>query len=333
MFNGKSKFYKGNQDVLKRLKEIQAGGSPFGVVDFTRTSTDPAKIVQEAIDIPTADGKKAVIDYTTKEPIKLYDKFKAVTVYNTNKTSRQEVIDRLEKQLNKAKLSEETKASLLKPFKDEKTKTNDAQSYITQEEWIRRITAAGELNKYASLIEALTNDTPIEEIDWTAFENKVSIQKNFYYDLYYDTKTGIEVPRQIKNAEFVLLPKLIKGTELEQVYNAMKEVGIDQLNTIETSKAANHNIITLWDNDGNIHLDEFKEQAKNVIEPYSYNYLYRQQEVPEHMVDEENKAGIQILKKMLDNLPMMNIITILLINSLITIQLILNKVLLKLLQN
>lgn len=303
LFNGKSKFYKGNQDVLKRLKEIQAGGSPFGVIDFTRTSTDPAKIVQETIDIPTADGKKAVIDYTTKEPIKLYDKFKAVTVYNTNKTSRQEVIDRLEKQLNKAKLSEETKASLLKPFKDEKTKTNDAQSYITQEEWIRRITAAGELNKYASLIEALTNDTPIEEIDWTAFENKVPIQKNFYYDLYYDTKTGIEVPRQIKNAEFVLLPKLIKGTELEQVYNAMKEIGIDQLNTIETSKAANHNIITLWDNDGNIHLDEFKEQARDVIEPYSYNYLYRQQEVPEHMVDEENKAGIQILKKMLDNLP------------------------------
>lgn len=303
LFNGKSKFYKGNQDVLKRLKEIQAGGSPFGVVDFTRTSTDPAKIVQETIDIPTADGKKAVIDYTTKEPIKLYDKFKAVTIYNTNKTSRQEVIDRLEKQLNKAKLSEETKASLLKPFKDEKTKTNDAQSYITQEEWIRRITAAGELNKYASLIEALTNDTPIEEIDWTAFENKVPIQKNFYYDLYYDTKTGIEVPRQIKNAEFVLLPKLIKGTELEQVYNAMKEIGIDQLNTIETSKAANHNIITLWDNDGNIHLDEFKEQARDVIEPYSYNYLYRQQEVPEHMVDEENKAGIQILKKMLDNLP------------------------------
>lgn len=303
LFNGKSKFYKGNQDVLKRLKEIQAGGSPFGVVDFTRTSTDPAKIVQETIDIPTADGKKAVIDYTTKEPIKLYDKFKAVTVYNTNKTSRQEVIDGLEKQLNKAKLSEETKASLLKPFKDEKTKTNDAQSYITQEEWIRRITAAGELNKYASLIEALTNDTPIEEIDWTAFENKVPIQKNFYYDLYYDTKTGIEVPRQIKNAEFVLLPKLIKGTELEQVYNAMKEIGIDQLNTIETSKAANHNIITLWDNDGNIHLDEFKEQARDVIEPYSYNYLYRQQEVPEHMVDEENKAGIQILKKMLDNLP------------------------------
>ena len=303
LFNGKSKFYKGNQDVLKRLKEIQAGGSPFGVIDFTRTSTDPAKIVQETIDIPTADGKKAVIDYTTKEPIKLYDKFKAVTVYNTNKTSRQEVIDGLEKQLNKAKLSEETKASLLKPFKDEKTKTNDAQSYITQEEWIRRITAAGELNKYASLIEALTNDTPIEEIDWTAFENKVPIQKNFYYDLYYDTKTGIEVPRQIKNAEFVLLPKLIKGTELEQVYNAMKEIGIDQLNTIETSKAANHNIITLWDNDGNIHLDEFKEQARDVIEPYSYNYLYRQQEVPEHMVDEENKAGIQILKKMLDNLP------------------------------
>ena len=46
----------------------------------------------------------------------------------------------------------------------------------------------------------------------------------------------MEVPRQIKNAELVLVPCLIKGTQLEEVYNMMKEAGVDQLNTIETSK-------------------------------------------------------------------------------------------------
>lgn len=307
LFNGKSKFYKGNQDVLKRLKEIQAGGSPFGITDFTKTSFDTPVVLQEAIKMPVVntEGRKVlrpIIDYKTKQPIQLKDKFKAVTVYNTNKPSEPETINRLKKQLDSAGLSKETKDALLEPFEG-KTKTNDAQSYITQEEWIRRIVAAGEINKYAGLIEALTNDTPVEDIDWTAFENKVAIQKNFYYDLYYDTKTGLEVPRQIKNAEYVLLPKLIKGTELEKVYNAMREADIDQLNTVETSKAANHNIITLWDNNGNIHLEEFTQEAPNNSEYYSYNYLYRQQEVPEHMTDEENKAGIQILKKMLDNLP------------------------------
>ena len=84
----------------------------------------------------------------------------------------------------------------------------------------------------------------------------------------------------------------------------MRNNGIDQLNTEETSKAGKANVLTLWDNDGNLtqeNIDDFNANAAQATELYNYNYLYTQQETPQHL-DAENKAGIQIMKKILDNI-------------------------------
>ena len=306
MYGGDQSFYKNGQAILKRIKEVQASGNPFGNTDFTKNDLDTAT---DLYDI-TIKGNAVTVPYTVngvakRKKVVLQDKFRGVTIYNTFKASDKVVIDRLDNQLKKAGLDKKDRERILEPFKGG-VNTNDAQSYITLEEWIRRITAAGELDKYAGLIQSLTDDTPIDKIDWTKFANKVQIQKNFYYDLYYDTTVGIEVPRQVKNAEFVLIPKLIKGTELEKVYNIMTNRGIHQINTVETVKVAQHNRMTLWNNDGVLTDEALKEFDNNVFdnsELFSYNYLYRQQEVPQHMVDASNKAAIQIMKKMLDNLP------------------------------
>lgn len=306
MYGGDQSFYKNGQAILKRIKEVQASGNPFGNTDFTKNDLD---IATDLYDI-TIKGNAVTVPYTVngvtkRKKVVLQDKFRGVTIYNTFKASDKVVIDRLDDQLKKAGLDKKDRERILEPFKGG-VNANDAQSYITLEEWIRRITAAGELDKYAGLIQSLTDDTPIDKIDWTKFANKVQIQKNFYYDLYYDTTVGIEVPRQVKNAEFVLIPKLIKGTELEKVYNIMTNRGIHQINTVETVKVAQHNRMTLWNNDGVLTDEALKEFDNNVFdnsELFSYNYLYRQQEVPQHMVDASNKAAIQIMKKMLDNLP------------------------------
>ena len=183
------------------------------------------------------------------------------------------------------------------------TKVNDAQSYITLEEWIRRIAARGQLYRYMPLIEKLMD--PTAELTANEIKEFVQVQKNFYYDIYYDERYHTEVPRQIKNAEFVLVPRFIKGTQLEKVNELMHEAGIDQLNTVETSKASNETVLTLWDNDGNLSgADTFVETINKTKckQPYSYKYLYTQQETPQHM-DAQNKAGIQIVKKILDNIP------------------------------
>lgn len=183
------------------------------------------------------------------------------------------------------------------------TKVNDAQSYITLEEWIRRVVGRGQGRRYAALINRLLD--PEYHLTAEDLNEFVQVQKNFYFDMYYDEMFNVNRPRQIKNAEFVLIPSLIKGTELEEVYNLMKKAGIDQLNTVETSKASNGKVLKLWDNDGNLtkeNVTEFEQLAPTYAETYDYNYLYTQQESPQHM-NAENKAGVQVVKKVIDNIP------------------------------
>lgn len=84
----------------------------------------------------------------------------------------------------------------------------------------------------------------------------------------------------------------------------MRENDIDQLNTEETSKAGKCNVLTIWDNNGEITdkaIADFTANAPSAIELYDYNHLYTQQETPQHVLA-ENKAGIQIMKKILDNI-------------------------------
>lgn len=116
----------------------------------------------------------------------------------------------------------------------------------------------------------------------------------------------------------------------------MTNRGIHQLNTVETVKVAQHNRMTLWNNDGVLTDKALKEFDDNVFdnsELFSYNYLYRQQEVPQHMVDVSNKAAIQIMKKcLIIFLIELNLMT-LRVKYLVTMSLILEIVLKKLVLN
>ena len=128
----------------------------------------------------------------------------------------------------------------------------------------------------------------------------------FEESLKLDKSTGVLYPRQIKNAEFVLIPKLLpKDSSLRTLYDLMAKHDIGQVNTAETDKAAKRFIGQYWDNKGIAHPEIFEQQISNAnnLELYDYSYFYKQQEVPEHMQDEHNKAGIQIFKKIQDNVP------------------------------
>ena len=314
LFEGNSKFYGSAQDFLKRAKEVQGSGVPYGVVNYNNTFSITHKTEKKGALL----NDKAIIDKIGD--IKQYDSFRAVTIVNTVKTPREcsykkqdgsgedgvlvkALSANFAKQNGRKRPNDkdlERARKMMKGFGD--ATVNDAQSYITFEEWIRRIAARGQLMKHLPLIEKIQKGENLTENEMDAF---VQVQKNFYYDQYYDHQTGIIVPRQIKNAEFVLVPQFVKGTQLEQVYNLMKENDIDQLNTEETSKAGKHNVLTLWDNDGNLtdkNIKDFKAKVNGAAEYFNYNYLYTQQETPQH-VNAKNKAGIQIMKKIVDNIP------------------------------
>lgn len=354
LFEGNTKFYKDSQTILKRAKEVQGSGVPYGIADYSSDFTPSIDDVEfsylnngeitefETETVRNKEGKvvKQIKKDENGKPIEkkvsiqsLFEKsefgqirqrkgFVGVTIKNSTRTNVKALTE-LKDKLVSLGVSESHAMDMLfgfpvldkkgKPVLDKngevkrrggftETKVNDAQSYITFDEWIRRISARGQLQAHLPLIKKLLDEKSI--ITANDIKEFVQVQKNFYYDLYYDKDYDMYVPRQIKNAEFVLIPRLIRGTQLEQVYYAMKEAGIDQLNTVETSKAANEELLTLWDNNGNLNqeaIDKFKTNSQNTKQIFSYNNLYTQQETPQHM-NAKNKASIQIVKKMYDNI-------------------------------
>lgn len=326
IFEGDVKFYKDAKDFLKRAKEVQAGGTAYAGFDINDTLS--AKI-KETVDYNGAKqeikfGNTTIDKYANAySPVEGYaivhaagkyarNGFRAVTINNTVRPSKQanniqqELFNYLKDELDEVAATK--KAVEIANGYREASKTNDAQSFITIEEFMRRRYADGTFKEYEDIFQQLyelrTGQRRIEDIDVSKINARIQVQKNFYYDHKYDSYTGVHYPRQIKNAEFVLIPELLEGTQLKELYNFMHKYDIGQVNTNETSKAAKKNVLTFWDNDGNINPNfeqDLISNNENAIEDYYYRFLYKQQDVPEHMKDAQNKAGVQITKKICDN--------------------------------
>lgn len=324
LFEGDTKYYKDSQIFLKRAKESQASGIPYGIVNYnmdlsespTHIDSNLDNIVFKAID---KNGNSTDVQY------ELRSKFKAVTIANTVRTNSDTDVEGVKGAEKDGPLTIQLAQAIHNAGIDEKTAlerardmmagsqrdgkhgfhsvtVNDAQSYITFEEWVRRITARGQLRKYQPLIEAILDES--KPIDNELIDEFVQVQKNFYYDIHVNDRLHTAAPRQIKNAEFVLVPRFIRGTQLEQVHELMVKHHIDQLNTAETSKAGKAYTLTLWNENEeltNDNIKDFDENADNAAEYYNYNYLYTQQETPQH-INSNNKAGIQFVKKIIDNI-------------------------------
>lgn len=311
LFEGDDKFYRSSQDFLKRAKEGQGSGTPYSTFNIYQDEnmmlTDLNKMSylnSQAIQ----DKLNSLGLHVTQRP-----GFVGITIKNTVRTSHEAsqngpVVHELARVYMKHDPELTEAEAIAKANKHmegyQNTTVNDAQSYITFEEWIRRVAGRGQLNKYMPLIERIMDRSkPLRVDDIKTF---VQVQKNFYYDMTYNDKINTYAPRQIKNAELVLVPRFIEGTDLEKVYSLMKDNGIDQLNTEETSKAGKAGVLTLFDEEtGEVtdaHIQDFNNHVEDYKETYSYNFLYTQQETPQHM-NAENKAAIQIMKKIVDNIP------------------------------
>lgn len=324
LFEGDYKYYNKARDFLKRTKETQAGGDGYAGFNILEDYDNSIKELKwrgrpEIISINSTtefnqDGSpvegQVIIN---NKPLIARNGWRGVTIYNTNKAS--DYADNLQKELErifiKQGLSDEVaknrSVAIARGYglgSKQGTIINDAQSYITFEEFIRRRHADGTIQDYADIISQLIDDTPVENINIDDLNNRIQVQKNFYFDKVFDKDTGLFYPRQIKNAEFILIPKLLpEGSELRKVHDWMQKNDIGQLNTAETSKAAKKNIFTIWDVETGEFNENFEKDFNNsYIENYTYQYLYKQQEVPQHMMDENNKAGIQIMKKIIDNI-------------------------------
>lgn len=287
MFFGDEAYYKDSRDTIKRNKEYQAGGLAYAGYDLYN--------VQKHLgDIVVSPNKTISVDSS----------FKYITLEDVQ--SKGGVIEDLKKQLKIAKVSKETEAFVLKQFAKDKSEVTDAQSFITLDEFVRRMYLCGEYDNYKDLIEALYDESkPIDNVKLGELSKKIQVQKNFYYDLEIDNDAKLANPIQIKNAEFVLIPRFLGNSELGLLAKYMTDNNIGQVNFTTTEKATTNRVLEFWDAHGKFpskeRLKRFNEDIQTKYKTGWYSNLYTQQDIPQHM-DGENKAGLQIVKKLIDNI-------------------------------
>lgn len=287
MFFGDEAYYKDSRDTIKRNKEYQAGGLAYAGYDLYN--------VQKHLgDITVAPNKTISIDSS----------FKYITLEDVQSSGK--VLDDLKKQLDIANVSKETRAFILKQFSKDKSEVTDAQSFITLDEFVRRMYLRGEYDSYKDLIEALYDETkPIDNVKLGELSKKIQVQKNFYYDLEIDDDAKLANPIQIKNAEFVLIPRFLGNSELAALAKYMTDNNIGQVNFTTTEKATTNRVLEFWDAHGKFpskeRLKQFNLDIQTKYKTGWYSNLYTQQDIPQHM-DGENKAGLQIVKKLIDNI-------------------------------
>lgn len=287
MFFGDEAYYKDSRDTIKRNKEYQAGGLAYAGYDLYN--------VQKHLgDIVVSPNKTISVDSS----------FKYITLEDVQ--SKGGVIEDLKKQLKIAKVSKETEAFVLKQFAKDKSEVTDAQSLITLDEFVRRMYLRGEYDNYKDLIEALYDESkPIDNVKLGELSKKIQVQKNFYYDLEIDNDAKLANPIQIKNAEFVLIPRFLGNSELGLLAKYMTDNNIGQVNFTTTEKATTNRVLEFWDSHGKFpskeRLKQFNLDIQTKYKTGWYSNLYTQQDIPQHM-DGENKAGLQIVKKLIDNI-------------------------------
>lgn len=287
MFFGDEAYYKDSRDTIKRNKEYQAGGLAYAGYDLYN--------VQKHLgDIVVSPNKTISVDSS----------FKYITLEDVQ--SKGGVIEDLKKQLKIAKVSKETEAFVLKQFAKDKSEVTDAQSFITLDEFVRRMYLRGEYDNYKDLIEALYDESkPIDNVKLGELSKKIQVQKNFYYDLEIDNDAKLANPIQIKNAEFVLIPRFLGNSELAALAKYMTDNNIGQVNFTTTEKATTNRVLEFWDSHGKFpskeRLKQFNLDIQTKYKTGWYSNLYTQQDIPQHM-DGENKAGLQIVKKLIDNI-------------------------------
>lgn len=287
MFFGDEAYYKDSRDTIKRNKEYQAGGLAY-------TGYDLYNVQKHLGDIVVSPNKTISVD----------NSFKYITLEDVQ--SKGGVIEDLKKQLKIAKVSKETEAFVLKQFAKDKSEVTDAQSFITLDEFVRRMYLRGEYDNYKDLIEALYDESkPIDNVKLEELSKKIQVQKNFYYDLEIDNDAKLANPIQIKNAEFVLIPRFLGNSELGALAKYMTDNNIGQVNFTTTEKATTNRVLEFWDAHGKFpskeRLKRFNEDIQTKYKTGWYSNLYTQQDIPQHM-DGENKAGLQIVKKLIDNI-------------------------------
>lgn len=188
---------------------------------------------------------------------------------------------------------------MVKKVLDKYRKINiaDAQGYITLDRLEATIRDYGRWNETYERVFRIARNPNLELSD-SDLDILLEVQKPFYYGKKFNPHNGVFQSVQVKTALLPLIPKLIKGTELEKVANYMERNNISEAYFESAVKVGRMMLSDITVN------GRLKEDWEKYMTPHTYynSNWGVQLDVPSHLKDEVNKLGVQIAKLPLANL-------------------------------
>jgi len=179
----------------------------------------------------------------------------------------------------------------------------DAQGWATVQRYGEIMRSQGLFDKissimYAELVDGAYVYSMKEGIAVNDIVNALQVLKPFLYDRVYNKATNDFHSVMVKYSLVPLIPELVQGTVLADMTKAMEEQGIDEFIMPTAMKLGQTVVNDIFNG------SEVNEKGFDNLKVINLNNsAYRiQLEVPDHIRDTENKAGIQLMKLILTNL-------------------------------
>lgn len=253
-----------------------------GVIQEYKNGKDTAKRAKQV------STTKQTTSYTFRGPT-----YQAIIIKDILLDAKE--LKSIEENLTKYVTSKVAKEKALSKFKN--INIADAQGYITLDRLEKVLKDWGRWDKrYARVFEVARN--PNLDLKDSDLGLLLEVMKPFSYGRNYDSNTGVFSSKQIKTSLLPLIPKLIKGTELELLASHMEKNDISEVYFESAFKVGRQMLSDIHEN------GKLKEDFTKyiVLHTYQNKDWGLQLDVPSHLKDEENKLGVQIAKITLANL-------------------------------
>ena len=174
----------------------------------------------------------------------------------------------------------------------------DAQGYMTLDRLEATLKDYGRWNLQYDKVFKIARNPNLDLTDGD-LNLLLEVMKPFIYGRDYNSKNGVLQSVQVKTALLPLIPKLIKGTDLEKVVAYMEKNNISELYFESAVKIGKMRLSDIIDNNGKL-----KEDFESYAIPHTFKNANwgLQLDVPSHLKDEHNKLGVQIAKLTFANL-------------------------------
>jgi hypothetical protein len=268
LFAGDTAYYKDTVDYNKRIPATYTDGKYLMVDKPSELNFNAAVIEGIEISADNLDEMKSNFISSIKEQVKLMDE-------KTQKIYTDSYINALAE-------------SYTDQYKN--VNTTDGQAWISLDRWKFLKQKLGEWGPKADkAFERLKNGTfTYEDIKFAA-----QPLKGVYFER--NSKTGI--PTYLKYSQAVLIPSMVKGTQLEYLVNAMKSNRVDEVITLDGVKVGALAPTKIHDDKGNLIADV----KLNSYQLSNLNWKLQQQ-LPVKGMKNVMDVGSQLQKNVISNI-------------------------------